>query len=145
VNAFVVDANTIQVQVVSGVNSGNNNFLDRLNAPAPGSNTISGFAIRDVNLNGSASGEPGLAGMTVVLSDQFGTPLASVVTDVTGAFSFTGLQGGTYTLTATPPFGLNSTNAIVGQNGLRLSPNSIRVTTSFGLTNYPGQLFLAGP
>jgi hypothetical protein len=143
-NAFVVNGNTIQVTVFAGVNSGNQFFLDRPVGAPTGTNTISGFAIRDVNLNGSASGEPGLAGMTVVLTDQLGTQIGSAVTDVTGGFSFTGLQNGTYTLTATPPLGLSSTNAIPGQNGQRLSANQIRVST-FGLTNYAGHLFLAGP
>jgi hypothetical protein len=67
------------------------------------------------------------------------------VTDVTGIFSFPGLAGGTYTLTATPPAGLFNTNAIAGQGGFRLSANSISVTTSPGITSYAGQLFLAGP
>jgi hypothetical protein len=83
--------------------------------------------------------------MTVVLRDAFNTIVASRTTDVTGSFSFSGLANGSYTLTATPPLGMFSTNAIAGQGGTRLSAASISVTTSFGLTNYAGQLFLAGP
>jgi uncharacterized surface anchored protein len=146
VNGFVVDANTIQVNVVADVDASGQRFLDRsISTPPGGSNTISGFAIRDANLNGRADNELGLAGMLVVLSDQVGTPLASVATDVTGSFSFSGLTGGTYTLTATPPAGLSSTNAIVGQGGLRLSANQIRVNIPSGAMSYPGHLFLAGP
>jgi protocatechuate 3,4-dioxygenase beta subunit len=135
----------VTLTVFAGVNNGNNNFLLQLSGPPPGANTISGFAIRDQNLSGNPNSEPGLAGMLVVLRDQFSNPIASVVTDVTGAFSFSGLAGGTYILTATPPAGLHSTNAIPGQGGVRLSASSIRVTTTLGVTSYASQLFLAGP
>jgi hypothetical protein len=133
------------VSLAAGVNSGSNNFLDRLSGPAPGPNTISGFAVRDLNFNGVADNEPGLAGMVVTLRDAFNNPITSVTTNNTGAFSFSGLANGTYILTAAPPAGLTSTNAIAGQGGIRLGPATIRVTTSFGVTNYPGHLFLAGP
>jgi protocatechuate 3,4-dioxygenase beta subunit len=146
VAGFVLDPDNIQVSVVANVDASGQRFLDRLIAGPPGGpNTISGFAIRDTNQNGIADNEAGLAGMSVSLTDQFGFPLASVVTDGTGSFSFSGLAGGTYFLTATPPAGLANTNAIAGQGGLRLSANSIRVTTSFGNTSYPAHLFLAGP
>jgi hypothetical protein len=138
-------ANPLAVMAVSGLNQGNNNFLDRSTGVAAGGNTISGFAIRDLNLNGIPDSEPGLAGMRVVISDQFGSPLASVVTDITGVFTFSNVGSGRFTLTATPPAGLISTNAIPGMGGTRLSANSISVTTAPGATSYPGQLFLAGP
>jgi hypothetical protein len=144
-NAIALDANTFQVNVIAGVTSADNNFLDRLIVPPAGPNTISGFAIRDLNFNGFVNNEPGLAGMTVVLENSVGTPISSVVTDITGAFSFSGLQNGTYILVASPPGGLFSTNAIAGQGGTRLSVSSISVTTTFGITSYSGQLFLAGP
>jgi hypothetical protein len=137
--------NPLAVTAVSGVNQGNNNFLDRGSSPGAGGNTISGFAIRDLNLNGIADNEPGLAGMRVVISNQFGTPLASVVTNASGIFSFSNVPSGRFTLTAMPPSGLISTNAIPGMGGTRLSANSIAVTTTPGITNYPSQLFLAGP
>jgi hypothetical protein len=139
-----LNATTIQVTTTGGI-SGNNNFLDRLLGPPPGANTISGFAIRDQNLNGNPNNDPGLAGMQITITNQFGTPLASVVTNATGIFTFTNVPSGTFTLTATPPLPLTSTNAIAGQGGTRLSANAISVTTTPGVTNYPGQLFLAGP
>jgi hypothetical protein len=83
--------------------------------------------------------------MLVVISDRFGNQLASVVTNSTGIFRFINVPAGTFILTARPPAGLFSTNAIAGQGGTRLSVNSISVTTTAGITNYPGQLFLAGP
>src|SRR5438093_761443 len=134
----------LTVTVVARTHRGNTNFVDSSVGPPAGTNTISGFAIRDLNLNGIADNEPGLAAMVVVLSGASGQ-IASVVTDVTGIFSFSGLAGGTYTLTATPPAGLSSTNAIPGQGGTKLSASSISVTTTPGTTSYAGQLFLAGP
>jgi serine-aspartate repeat-containing protein C/D/E len=147
VNGTALTATNIAVSVVANVNSSGNNFLIRLVGPPPGGgpNTISGFAIRDLNTNGQADNEPGLAGMFITLQDGTGTTVGTVLTDSTGAFSFTGLANGTYTLFASPPLSLSSTNAIPGQNGIRLSANAIRVTTSFGLTQYQGQIFLAGP
>jgi hypothetical protein len=142
----VLDTNSIQVTVAADVDSSGQRFLDQaIGVPPGGANTISGYAIRDANLNGRADSELGLAGMQITLSNQFGTPVASAVTDVTGAFSFSGLPSGTYTLTAAPPAGLFSTNAIAGQGGQPLSVNSIRVTTVFGVSSYSGHLFLAGP
>jgi protocatechuate 3,4-dioxygenase beta subunit len=141
----VVGSNPLAVTAVAGVNQGNNNFLDRSVSVTSGANTISGFAIRDLNLNGSPNNDPGLAGMQITLINQFGTALASVVTNATGIFTFTNVPSGTFTLTATPPLPLASTNAIAGQGGTRLSASSISVTTTAGVTNYPGQLFLAGP
>jgi hypothetical protein len=140
-----VGPTTVTLTVFAGVNNGNNNFLLQLSGPPPGTNTISGFAIEDRNLNGIPNNDPGLAGMLVTLSDQFRNPITSVVTDITGAFSFSGLAGGSYILTATPPAGLTATNAIPGQGGFRLSASSIQVTTTPGVTNYASQLFLAGP
>jgi uncharacterized protein (DUF2141 family) len=146
VNGVVLDTNSIQVTVAADVDSSGQRFLDQaIGVPPGGANTISGYAIRDANLNGRADSELGLAGMQITLSNQFGTPVASAVTDVTGAFSFSGLPSGTYTLTAAPPAGLFSTNAIAGQGGQPLSVNSIRVTTVFGVSSYSGHLFLAGP
>jgi SdrD B-like domain len=141
-----VGPETVALTVTAGFNNGNNNFLDQVVGGTPGgTNTISGFAIRDLNLNGRADSEPGLAGMVIVLSDQFGNAITSTSTDGTGAFTFNGLTGGTYLLTATPPFPLHSTNAIPGAGGVRLGAASIRVTTTAGQSDYPSQLFLAGP
>jgi hypothetical protein len=159
---MVLDSSDIQVTLASGASSTNNNFLDdppvtgnRPAAPvilgaggtgvSAGPNTISGFAIEDRNRSGIPYNDPGLAGMRVVISDQFGKTVGSVVTDITGIFTFSNLAAGTYTLTAIPPFGRINTNAIPTAGGTRLSANLISVTTIPGITYYPGQLFLAGP
>ena len=83
--------------------------------------------------------------MVITLRNASNIPIASVVTDSTGIFSFSGLAAGTYILTASPPAGLTNTNAIPGQGGTRLSAAAIQVTTTVGTTSYPSQLFLAGP
>jgi len=81
----------------------------------------------------------------VTLRNAFNLVIANTTTGVTGAFVFTGLPSGSYTVTATPPFGLTNTNAIPGQGGTRLNAATIGITTTLGITSYPGQLFLAGP
>jgi hypothetical protein len=137
--------NPLGATVGAGINNGNNNFLDRGAVPPSGLNTISGIAVEDRHLNRNPNGDPGLAGMLVVLRDASFNPITSVVTDITGVFSFPGLTAGTYIVTARAPNGLTSTNAIPGVGGTRLSVNSISVTTSPGTTIYGSQLFLAGP
>jgi hypothetical protein len=137
--------NVRSVTAIAGANQGNVNFLDGGSGPPVGTNTISGFAVRDLNFNGIPDSEPGLAGMVITLRNAFNSVIATTSTSVTGAFSFSGLPAGTYTLTATPPFGLFNTNAIPGQGGTRINAATISVTTTTGITNYPGHLFLAGP
>jgi hypothetical protein len=137
--------NIRSVTVIAGVNQGNINFLDAGSVPSTGVNTISGFALRDTTLSGVANNVLGLAGMVITLRNASNTVIASTTTGVTGGFSFSGLPAGTYTLTATPPFGLFNTNALPGLGGVRINAATISVTTTGGITNYPGQLFLAGP
>ena len=51
----------------------------------------------DLNGNGlHDSGEPGLQGWTVQLENSSGTVIASVLSDVNGNYTFTGVGGGTY-------------------------------------------------
>src|SRR5207247_1109263 len=90
-NGSLINSQNLQVTVIAGVNSGNNNFLDRIPAPGGGGggqNTISGTAVRDLDQNGVPNNEPGLAGMTIVLRNSFSTVIGTFVTDVTGSFSF---------------------------------------------------------
>ena len=56
--------------------------------------SLSGFA-----LNGG-DGTPITSGITIRLEDSSGNILATTVTDSSGAYSFTGLQAGTYQLMA---------------------------------------------
>lgn len=60
-------------------------------------NRIGDLAWTDANGNGlQDAGEPGLAGVKVVLKDKAGKELASVVTGPDGTYGFDGLEDGTY-------------------------------------------------
>ncbi|ADJ50965.1 hypothetical protein AMES_9139 [Amycolatopsis mediterranei S699] len=60
-------------------------------------NRIGDFAWADTNGNGvQDAGEPGLAGVKVVLKDASGKQVASVVTGSGGTYGFDGLADGTY-------------------------------------------------
>jgi len=59
--------------------------------------SVSGNVYNDLNGNGlHDSGEPGLQGWTVQLENSSGTVIASVLSDVNGNYTFTGVGGGTY-------------------------------------------------
>mgnify|MGYP001745261300 FL=1 len=59
----------------------------------------------DKNANGSDDGEPGIANVTVILTDANGTEVARTTTDANGIYRFTGLIPGTYTVTIEVPDG----------------------------------------
>ena len=62
--------------------------------------TASGVVWDDVNGNGvQDSYEPGLAGVTVVLTPDAGGPVYQTLTDSTGAYALTGILGGVYAIT----------------------------------------------
>ena len=59
----------------------------------------------DVNANGSDEGEPGIANVTVILTDADGAEVARTTTDANGNYRFVGLIPGTYTVTIEAPDG----------------------------------------
>lgn len=84
------------IQVGIGNASVNNNFGE-----IPPS-TISGFVYVDVDTNGTRNGEPGINNVTVTLTgtNDLGQAVnATVQTDASGAYRFTNLRPGTYTVT----------------------------------------------
>jgi len=102
-------ANSIPVTLAADGSSINNvfgNFRGVLTG------TISGIKFNDLNGNGVRdAGEPGLAGVTITrtgsINDPVGAPL-TVVTDASGAFSFT-VPFGNFTLSETVPAGFAQT------------------------------------
>ena len=85
---------TISDASVQGVDFG-------LVAPA----TIGDRVWDDKNANGSDEGEPGIGGVTVILTDANGAEVARTTTDANGIYRFTGLIPGTYTVTIEVPDG----------------------------------------
>ena len=105
------------IAVAAGATAPNNDF----GKLPPG--TVSGFVYGDVNGNGLKNiGEPGYGHVTVALTgtNDLGQPVAreTTLTGISGAYSFTGLRPGSYTVTETTvPAGLrpfkNSRNGVV--------------------------------
>ncbi len=84
-------AGSFPVFVTSGSDISNDNFGDFQTV------SVSGNVFNDINGDGSQEGgEPGLAGWTVNLVQ--GTTTLSVVTNASGAYTFTGVGPGSYTL-----------------------------------------------
>ncbi len=104
------------IAVVSGTNGQNNNFANL--APA----SLSGAVFVDSNDNGTFdTGETGIAGVTITLAgtDTHGNAVNLTTTTGTGgAYQFTNLVPGTYSLSETEPSGfLPGTDAIGSQGG----------------------------
>jgi choice-of-anchor A domain-containing protein len=98
--------------------------------PATPTNTaaISGYLVRDCDANGStATSDAGLAGFVVALKNSSNTVVGSLVTDQTGAYSFTNLAAGTYTVAVTPAANYTQT---VDPDGTK--DNSKKVTVTAG-------------
>jgi uncharacterized protein (DUF2141 family) len=84
-------ASPLSVTIAAGATSANNNF-------GYVTGTISGFTYVDANKNGVRdSGETGIGGVTVTLS---GGASATTTTAADGSYSFTGLNSGSYSVSA---------------------------------------------
>ena len=123
------------ITLVAGANSTENNFGELPKA------AINGFVYCDDNNDGiKQAGEVGFAGVTVKLSgtDDLGQPVtASTTTDANGAYSFTGLRPGSYTVTEfTQPAGKLDGKDTAGTAGGNTTVNE--VISSIVLT--PGQV-----
>jgi SdrD B-like domain len=93
---------------------------------AAGLSSLSGFVYCDVNNDGlKQTGEPVVVGATVVLggTDSLGAIVSeTTTTDSTGAYHFTSLAAGTYSLQETPPTG----SATIGARSRRGRPARAR-------------------
>jgi len=116
---------------------------------APPTGEIGNFVWYDSNGNGiQDSGEPGIAGVPVALS---GSASANTVTDANGAYLFSGLSAGSYTVTVGTPGGYVASPSNAGSdpnldsNG---SPANVNLATSasvdhtidFGFTKALGEI-----
>ena len=89
---------------------------------------ISGTVVNDLNGNGVRdAGEPGLAGIPVVLTGAGG--VLSTTTGMGGAYAFTGLPAGPYSVSYTPPVGFVNTG--VNPLGVTVSPGQASAAHDF--------------
>lgn len=100
-----------------------------------GDGSVAGVVFLDVDGGGIATGRAGVAGVTVQLAGAGST--LSATTDSNGAYAFTGLAAGTYTVTAFPPTGYVTTT--VTAQSVTVSGNSV-TGINFGLA-YPISLW----
>ena len=101
----------------------------------PCTGSIGDFVWNDLNQNGvQDAGEPGIAGATVTLSgtNLYGMPVnQSFTTLANGAYQFTGLCQGTYSVSVTAPAGLTPTSTGKGTPATdsNPSPSSVVLAT----------------
>ena len=114
---------TISDASVQGVDFG-------LVAPA----TIGDRVWDDVNANGADDGEPGIGGVTVILTDADGTEVARTTTDANGNYRFTGLIPGTYTVSIEVPDGYAAATTSMS---VRVGEGEEYVDADFPLTLIP--------
>ena len=91
--------------------------------------SLAGTVFQDIDLDGVFSpGDTLLPGVNVTLTgidDRGGSVNITLATNPSGAFTFTGLRPGTYTLTESQPAGLNDGADTVGTAGGVLSANDV--------------------
>lgn len=103
--------------------------------------TIGDLVWNDYNADGVLDpGEPGLAGVTISILDEFGWPLAAfppTTTDANGYYAFAGVPAGNYYILAEAPVGFSATYDLDGVDGsfsvyLGLGAGQIKDDVDFG-------------
>ena len=129
-------ANSVPVTLVAG-SSGTADFGD-YQLPNTALSNISGVVFNDANGNGvQDAGETPLSGVTVELENSLGIVIATTTTNASGAYTFTNLPAGTYTVVETDLPGYVSTTL-----------NNIAVTLSAGTNatiNFGDQTVVGNP
>ena len=79
--------------------------------------SVGDFVWQDLNADGiQDAGEPGIPNVTVVLKDNIGNTVGTTTTNASGAYSFTNLVPGTYSVTFTTPSGFIASPSNVGSD-----------------------------
>jgi hypothetical protein len=121
--------------VVAESNEANNNCTNAVTVVSPA--TIIGTIYNDLNGNGSFNtGEPGISGVTVTLSNG-----ATTTTNASGFYSFTNLLPGTYSVTETDLPGYLSTGDTQGANNNVVG----NITVAAGATSSGNNFFDCQP
>jgi len=111
--------NTATVTAPAGVNEinlTNNSATDPTNIVQPQPASLSGRVYVDLNNNGVKDPtEPGIAGVRVTLTPRSEGTARTADTDSTGAYSFTGLTAGSYSVRQTQPTSFRDGSETVGQ------------------------------
>ena len=96
--------------------------------------SIGNFVWLDLDRDGMQdAGEPGLAGVTVLLLSPNGTVLQSTTTDANGQYLFSGLPAGSYQLVFVPPAGSTYTPSPAGQGADPTRDSDISIAGTTGL------------
>ena len=101
--------------------------------------SLAGTVYHDINHNGAIDGgEPRIGGATVTLTGtdlQGGVVFATTTTDGAGAYRFTGLLAGTYTLTESQPAGYQDGRETAGTSGGNAAVNDVISAIGVGAGN----------
>jgi len=95
---------------------------------------IGDFVWKDLDGDGiQDTSEPGLAGVLLTLKNSSGIVIQSAVTSLTGAYQFTGLCAGTYSVSVTTPVGFTPTATLAGTDRTKdsnVNPAPVTLSTS---------------
>ncbi len=102
-------------------------------------NAIGGLKYEDLNANGQRDpGEPGLPGVTILLTPASGSGQRTATTDASGNFLFTDVTPGAYVLTETVPAGFSQTQPASDGIPVTLASGGTSIDNLFG--NFHGIL-----
>ena len=128
-----------EIALAAGVDGVDYDFIETAPAlepepePEPELGAVEGVVFRDANSDGQqASDDVVVPGVTVNLLDAAGNIVATAVTDASGAYTFSGLVPGDYTVELIPPAGevltIENIGDDVSDSDFSLSNNLVGVT-----------------
>ena len=129
------------IYLYEGTNSAGNNFG---NHQTSGSLSISGTKFNDLDGDGTKdTGEPGLSGWTIKLENLDTLTTTNAITDDNGAYSFTGLTAGGYSLFEVQQDGWTRTKPSADSYQVTLTTTSL-AGMDFGNHRTSGSLSISG-